>query len=161
MAAGRLGAQGTLGTSGRGSLGENHPAMSSGRIGAIVLATLACVCSSVDVWVLMTMALPLMDSLNPAATTIQAVAAAAGYALVALVALKAPRLVSPIVFGVVSVVMIITGSFAWWWGMDSSNAVVATVGVCMAHFGCSWPRILVGASLCALGNKRDLVLAAF
>jgi len=135
--------------------------MSSGRIGAIVLATLACVCSSVDVWVLMTMALPLMDSLNPAATTIQAVAAAAGYALVALVALKAPRLVSPIVFGVVSVVMIITGSFAWWWGMDSSNAVVATVGVCMAHFGCSWPRILVGASLCALGNKRDLVLAAF
>ena len=161
MAAGRLEAQGALGASGRGGLGENHPTMSSGRIGAIVLATLACVCSSVDVWVLMTMALPLMDPLNPAATTIQAVAAAAGYALVALVALKAPRLVSPIAFSVVSVVMIITGSFAWWWGMDSSNAVVATVGVCMAHFGCSWPRILVGASLCALGNKRDLVLAAF
>ena len=102
-----------------------------------------------------------MESLNPAATTIQAVVAAAGYALVALVALKAPRLVSPVAFSAASVIMILGGSFVWWWGMEASNAVVATVGVCVAHFGCSWPRILVGASLCALGNKRDLVLAAF
>ena len=114
MAARRLEAQGALGASGRGSLGENHPAMSSGRISAIVLATLACVCSSVDVWVLMTMAFPLLEHLNPAATTIQAVAAAAGYALVALVALKAPRLVSPVAFGAASVVMILAGSCAWW-----------------------------------------------
>ena len=76
MAAGRLEAQGALGASGRGGLGENHPTMSSGRIGAIVLATLACVCSSVDVWVLMTMAFPLLEQLNPAGATIQAVAAA-------------------------------------------------------------------------------------
>ena len=161
MAARRLEAQGALGASGRGSLGENHPAMSSGRISAIVLATLACVCSSVDVWVLMTTAFPMMESLNPAATTIQAIAAAAGYALVALVALKAPRLVSPVAFSAASVIMILGGSFVWWWGMEVSNAILATMGVCVAHFGCAWPRILVGASLCALGNKRDVVLAAF
>ena len=161
MAAGRLEAQGALDVRGRGGLGENHPTASSGRIGSIVLATLACVCSSVDVWVLMTMALPLLEPLNPAAVTIQAVVAAAGYALVALVALKAPRLVSPSVFSAASVVLILGGSFAWWWGMETSSALVATLGVCVAHFGCSWPRILVGASLCALGNKRDLVLAAF
>ena len=120
---------------------ENHPAANPGRISAIVLATLACVCSSVDVWVLMTMALPLLDPLNPAATTLQAIVAAAGYALVALVALKAPRLVSPVAFSAASIIMILGGSFVWRWGMEASNAILATMGVCVAHFGCSWPRI--------------------
>ena len=87
-------------------MGGAHPAGAPGRVSAVVLATLACVCSSVDVWVLMTMALPLLEPLNPAAVTIQAVVAAAGYALVALVALKAPRLVSPVAFSAASIALL-------------------------------------------------------
>ena len=145
---------------GRDACAGAHPGVLA-RPAALALAVLACVCSSVDVWVLMTMAFPLLERLSPASVTVQAVAAAAGYAFVALLALKAPRLVSPAAFGAVSALMIVGGSLAWWCGMRAWNVPLACVGVCVAHFGCAWPRILVGAALCALGNKRDFVLAAF
>ena len=82
MAAEQLESRGGLGVWGRGGLGEAHPAGAPGRVSVVVLATLACVCSSVDVWVLMTMALPLLEPLNPAAVTIQAIVAAAGLSLI-------------------------------------------------------------------------------
>lgn len=131
------------------------------RMPGLVLAVLACTCSSIDVWVLMTMAFPLLERLCAPAVTVQAAVAAAGYALVALVALKAPRKVSPMAFSAESAALLVLGSVVWWWGMRTGDALVATLGVCAAHFGCAWPRILAGAALCALGNKRDFVLVAF
>ena len=131
-----------------------------GRAAAIVLAALATMCSSVDVWLIMTSINPHLDALWAPATTIQSLAAALGYALIALLALKFPRLIRPGLFNVLSAAFIVGGSLAWGWGMGAGNVVVSTVAVCLTHFGCSWPRIMVAGSLCALGSKRDLLCAA-
>lgn len=131
-----------------------------GRAGALALAAIATTCSSVDVWLIMTAINPHLEALWTPAVTLQSLVAAAGYALVALLALKFPRLIRPVPFAAGSAVLILAGTLAWGWGMSAANAAVATVAVCLTHLGCSWPRILVGASLCALASKRDLVAAA-
>ncbi len=131
-----------------------------GRYAALACAALACTASSVDVWLIMTSINPYLSALWSPAVTLQSLAAAVGYALVALLALKFPRLIRPLPFSLASALLIVGGTLAWGWGMGSSSVAVATVAVCLTHLGCSWPRILVGAGLCALGNKRDLVIAA-
>ncbi len=147
---------GHSGSGGAGLARPNHPA----RFAALTLATIATTCSSVDVWLIMTAINPYLDALWTPAITLQALAAAGGYALIALLALKFPRLIRPVPFGVASAALIIVGTLVWAWGMGAGSVATATAAVCLTHLGCSWPRILVGASLCALGSKRDLVLAA-
>ncbi len=138
------------------SAGGAHP----GRACALTLAAIATTCSSVDVWLIMTAINPYVEALWVPAVTLQSLVAAAGYALVALLALKFPRLIKPVPFAVGSAALIVAGTLAWGWGMAAGDAVVSTVAVCLTHLGCSWPRILVGASLCALTSKRDLLVAA-
>lgn len=128
--------------------------------GPLVLAALGTAASSVDVWLLMNVLFPRLQELWAPAVTVQAVVAAAGYALVALIALRFPHRASPVALSCCSAVLIVCGALVWWRGMVGASAVVATLGVCAAHFGCAWPRIAVGTSLCAVGSKRGIVAAA-
>lgn len=137
-----------------------HAAASTRRLSPLVLAALGTTASSVDVWLLMNVLFPPLQSLWAPAVTIQAVAAAAGYALVALLALRLPHRTDPVALSAVSAVLIVGGTLVWWHGMAVGSAAVATLGVCAAHFGCAWPRISVGTALCALSGKRALVAAA-
>ena len=132
----------------------------SSRVPVLVCAAVGAVCSSVDVWLLMTLLFPTMTRLWEPSVTIQALAAAAGYALVAVLALRFPRRVNPLVLSAVSLACIVGGTLLWCFSAAPQLVGVATLAMCVKHFGCSWPRLGVGVSLCALGNKRDLVLAA-
>lgn len=133
---------------------------SRGRFAALALAALGTTASSVDVWLLMNVLFPPAQELWTPSVSIQAVAAAAGYALVALLALKFPHRTHAWMLGVCSTALIAVGTPVWWAGMEAASPAATTLGMCIAHFGCAWPRIAVGASLCALGNKRDLIAAA-
>lgn len=132
----------------------------SSRVPVLVCAAVGAVCSSVDVWLLMTLLFPTMTRLWEPSVTIQALVAAAGYALVAVLALRFPRRVNPLVLSVVSLACILGGTLLWCFSAALQLVGVVTLAMCVKDFGCSWPRLGVGVSLCALGNKRDLVLAA-
>ena len=82
----------------------------SSRMPVLVCAAVGAVCSSVDVWLLMTLLFPTMTRLWEPSVTIQALAAAAGYALVAVLALRFPRRVNPLVLSVVSLACIVGGT---------------------------------------------------
>lgn len=125
----------------------------------VALGVLGLVAISVHVWFLSDTALPMLRELWAPADLLQSLSAALGYALIALLALRAPEAVRPAAFGIASVVAIVAGKLGWLAGMQMGNVVLATVGVCLSHLFCSWPVVLVGISLCALGNRRDLVIA--
>lgn len=144
-----------------GPLGARRPdGGTRGGIAPLVLAALGTTASSIDVWLLMSVLFPVVQNLWAPAVTIQAIVAAAGYACIALLALRLPHRTNPVILSACSAVLVAGGSALWWWGMSASSPVLATLGMCCAHFGCAWPRIAVGASLCALGSKRDLFVAA-
>lgn len=129
------------------------------RLSAIALATLGAVCSSVDVWVIVNALLPDLQAICAPAVTLQSVAAALGYALVAVLASRMPARIDPRAMSVLSALLIAGGTALWAAATRIGSGAGALAGVCIAHFGGSWARILVGVALCALGNKRDLAVA--
>lgn len=130
------------------------------RTARVALGVLGLVCISVHVWFLSDTAIPLLRAQWAPADFLQSLAAAMGYALIALLALRAPEIVRPASFSIMSAALIVIGKLGWLIGMQVGALPLAVVGICVAHLFCTWPVVLVGISLCALGNRRDLVLAA-
>ncbi len=126
----------------------------------VALGVIGLVAISVHVWFLTDTALPMLRAQWAPADFLQSMSAATGYALIALLALRVPEVVRPAALSIASATFIVVGKLTWLAGLKIGSVALATVGVCVAHLFCAWPVVLVGISLCALGNRRDLVVAA-
>lgn len=133
--------------------------MRASHAARVTLAVLGLVAISLHVWFLTDTAVPMLRAMWAPADFLQSLAAALGYGCIALVALRAPERVHPVRLGVVSAAAIVAGKLTWLFGMQMGSVPVAVAGICVAHFFCAWPVVLVGISLCALGNRADLICA--
>ena len=146
------------------TLGQQRVASADGaggpsRLVGVTLGVLGLVAISVHVWFLYDTALASLRELWAPADFMQSISAAVGYLVIALVALRRPEWVRPRLVGVASALAIVVGAAAWLAGTQTSVVPLAVAGVCVAHLACSWPVVMVGISLTALGNRRDLVTA--
>ena len=131
--------------------------MRASHTARVALGVLGLVAISLHVWFLTDTAVPMLRALWAPADFLQSLAAALGYGTIALLALRAPERVHPVTFGAVSGAAIVVGKMTWLAGMQAGSVPVAVAGVCVAHYFCAWPVVLVGISLCALGNRADLI----
>ena len=129
------------------------------RAARIALATLALVASSMHVWFLYDTALPELRALWAPADPLQSLSAGLGYACIALVSARRPESIRPLPWTAACASLFVAGSTLWLAGMARGSAAMACVDVCVAHLVCSWAVVLTGVALCALGNRRDLVVS--
>lgn len=133
----------------------------SGRIARLVAAIAAMVLCSVRIWIQCGNVFPAMREVFPLVVDMQTLTSMAAYGLIAYVAWRAPRLVRPIGIGVMTGIAAVAGTALMILGLSWQNQAITVVGAVLAYsVGGTWPIIMVGITLCALGNRRDLVTAA-
>ncbi len=133
----------------------------AGRISRLIVAVAAMVLCSVRIWVQCGNSFPAMREVCPLAVDMQTIASMACYGLIAFIAWRFPRLVHPLAFGIATVVATVCGTALLVVGLSLQSAPVTVAGAVLAFsLGGTWPVIMVGIALCALGNRHDLVTAA-
>lgn len=127
------------------------------RVTRITLCTLGMTASSLHVWTLYNMVYPAMEALWLPSIPIQSIAAALGYALVALAAARSPRFIRPAALAVACIALSVLALPLWIGGLTHSSAPLVIAGSSIAGFACSWARLSAGVALCAQWSKRDLL----
>lgn len=132
-----------------------------GRTSRLCAAVLAMVVCSLRIWVQCGSAFPAMRETCPVAVDVQTLTSMLAMAAFALLAWRWPHRVRPLGFGVACVVCVVAGTALWLWGVGASSSPAMVAGMVVAGtLGGCWPILMVGITLCALGNRRDLITAA-
>lgn len=139
---------------------KNDDVWTAGRALRLVVAVVALTICSLRIWIQAGDAFPALRDIFAPVVDIQTVTSALVFALVALLAWKAPHRIRPIAFTVVSAVGVIVGSVLWIGGMSTHEAWLIVLGVCFVDSLGVWSVLLTGLTMCALGGRRDLVVAA-